>query len=202
MTTIRANLSVSMDGYSTGPNPSPQDPLGRDGERLHEWQFPASGQAPLDADAEIGAEFTQGVGAFVMGRRMFDNREGPLDESWRGWWGENPPFHGPVFVVSHHPRDSAPMAGGTTYHFVDGVDRALRRAREAAGDKDVMIAGGAGVIHQVLLAGELDELDLHIAPFTLGSGLRLFDDVGEQRFEPIRTIGTPAATHVRYRVLR
>ena len=122
----------------------------------------------------------QGIGAFIMGRKMFGGGDGPWDESWKGWWGEDPPYHAPVFVLTHHPREPLTMQGGTTFTFVtDGIESALEQARAAAGDEDVAIAGGASAVRQYLAAGLLDELQLHIAPIMLGAGERLLDDVGE-----------------------
>ena len=137
-----------------------------------------------------------------MGRKMFGG-DGPWDETWRGWWGEDPPFHVPVFVLTHHPREPLPMEGGTTFTFVtDGIESALEQARTAAGDKDVMIAGGASAVQQCLAAGLLDELYLHIVPILLGAGERLLEGVGDPRLEPVKVIASPAVTHVKYRVVR
>jgi dihydrofolate reductase len=194
---------VSLDGFAAGPNQSVENPLGEGGERLHEWAFPTEGQrtqSPLDA--QIQAKWADGVGAFVMGRKMFGGGDGPWDRSWRGWWGEDPPYHAPVHVLTHHEREPLEMQGGTTFHFVtDGIEAALEAAREAAGGRDVAIAGGASTVQQYLAAGLLDELFLHIAPVVLGSGERLLDGVGDPKLEPIEVIASPAVTHVRYRVL-
>ena len=138
-----------------------------------------------------------------MGRNMFGPIRGAWEGDWRGWWGEDPPYHTPVFVLTHHPRESVEMAGGTTFHFVtEGLDVALERAREAAGERNVCIAGGASTVNQVLAAGQLDELYLHIAPIMLGAGERLFVDVGDPALEVVEAATSPAATHVRYRVVR
>ena len=138
-----------------------------------------------------------------MGRKMFGGGDGPWDEKWRGWWGEDPPFHVPVFVLTHHPREPLPMEGGTTFTFVtDGIESALEQARTAAGDKDVMIAGGASAVQQYLAAGLLDELYLHIVPILLGAGERLLEGVGDPSLEPVKVIASPAVTHVKYRVVR
>ena len=198
MSRITSQISVSLDGYSAGRDQTLEHPLGDGGERLHEWAFGGG----TDVDAEIAAHLLDGVGAYVMGRNMFAG-PGPWDESWRGWWGENPPYHAPVFVLTHHPREPLAMEGGTTFTFVtDGLDSALGRARAAAGDRDVCIAGGASTVQQALAAGQLDELFLHVVPIVLGGGTRLLDDVGDPVLEPVETIGSSAVTHVRYRVAR
>lgn len=211
MSKIRCQLAMSLDGYVAGPNQSLENPLGEGGERLHKWLYRTAAwrrQQRLDGgeegpDSDVAREVMQGIGAFIMGRNMFGGGPGPWDESWRGWWGEDPPFHAPVFVLTHHPRDPLEMEGGTTFHFVtDGIEAALGRAREAAGDADVAIAGGADTVNQYLRAGLLDELYLHIAPVILGRGERLFVDVGNPQLEPVEVVPSPLTTHVRYRVLR
>ena len=147
------------------------------------------------------ARSTKGLGAYVMGRRMFGGGEGEWDLGWTGWWGDEPPFHLPVFVLTHHAREPLQMAGGTTFTFVtDGVESAVAQARRAAGEGDVMVAGGASAVQQCIAAGLLDELQLHIAPVLLGGGTRLFEQAGNPRLEPVEVSGSPAATHVRYRV--
>ena len=159
------------------------------------------GERNLDAD--VIDEATRGVGAHIMGRRMFGGGEGPWDESWKGWWGDEPPFHTPVFVLTHHERDPLPMQGGTTFTFVtDGIESALEQARAAAGDGDVAIGGGASAVQQYLAAGLLDELYLHIVPILLGAGTRLFEDVGDPALEPVKVVASPGVTHVKYRVVR
>lgn len=197
MTRVTCQISVSADGFAAGPNQTLDDPLGAGGEGLHTWFFD-----PVDdRDREIGATMLDGVGAYVMGRRMFGGGPGAWDPSWRGWWGDNPPYHAPVFVLTHHPREPVEMDGGTTFFFVtDGIESALGRAREVAGDADVMIAGGASCVNQYLAAGLLDELYLHTVPTLLGSGERLFDGVGDLALEPVEVTGSKAVTHVRYRV--
>jgi dihydrofolate reductase len=143
----------------------------------------------------------RGIGAYIMGRNMFGGGPGPWQDDWRGWWGENPPYHTPVFVLTHHPREPLEMEGGTTFHFVtEGIEAALERAREAAGDQDVMLAGGADVVQQYLRAGLVDELFLHVAPVVLGGGRRLLENVGDARLEQVDVIPSPYAVHVRYRV--
>ncbi|MFC0507755.1 dihydrofolate reductase family protein [Micromonospora costi] len=211
MSTVTSQLSISLDGYVAGPEQSLQDPLGRGGEQLHEWVVGLDswraqhglpgGESGVDAD--VVDEMTRDVGAYVMGRRMFGGGDGPWDETWRGWWGEEPPFHTPVFVLTRHPREPLVMAGGTEFHFVtDGIHSALDRARAAAGDGTVMVAGGASTVRQYLAAGLLDTLQLHIVPVVLGAGERLLDDVGDVRFEQAAVVAGPTVTHVTYRVLR
>jgi dihydrofolate reductase len=196
---IRARISISLDGYASGPNQRPEEPLGDGGERLHEWMF---GDAVHDIDARVLEETEAGVGAYVMGRNMFAG-PGEWEPSWRGWWGENPPYHAPVFVLTHQQRDPIPMDGGTTFHFVtDGIESALEQARAAANGDDVMVAGGASTIRQYLAAGLLDELFLHIAPILLGAGERPLDDAGDPHLEPVEVVASPAVTHIRYRVGR
>lgn len=202
MSTVTCHISMSLDGYVAGPEQSVQDPLGKGGMRLHDWAFPADGERS-EVDARVLDEVTRDVGAYVMGRRMFGGGDGPWDESWRGWWGEEPPFHTPVFVLTHHPREPLPMAGGTEYRFVtDGIESALAQARQAAGDREVAVAGGASVVRQYLAAGLLDTLHLHIVPIMLGAGERIFDGVGDPRLEQAAVVAGPTVAHVRYRVLR
>ena len=211
MSTVISHISVSLDGFAAGPRPTLEAPLGEGGERLHEWALATAawrrshgregGEPGVDAEA-IEASI-RGVGAHIMGRGMFGGGPGPWDESWHGWWGDEPPFHHPVFVLTHHPREPLVMQGGTTFTFVtDGIESAVEQAREAAGDDDVAIAGGARTIQQALAAGLLDELVLHIVPVVLGSGTRLLEDVGDPRLEVVEATTSSAATHVRYRVLR
>ncbi|MFI1786627.1 dihydrofolate reductase family protein [Streptomyces rubiginosohelvolus] len=198
---VTCDLSISADGYSAGLDQSEQRPFGEDGgdgwgDRLHSWMFatPELRQAQLDR--------LETVGAFIMGRNMFGPVRDAWDRDWKGWWGDNPPYHAPVFVLTHHPRAPQPMDGGTTFHFVtEGIESALRRAREAAGDRDVSIHGGARTINQYLAAGLIDELRLHIVPFTLGAGTRLFDGVPPLDLEQVETRTGDAVTHVTYRVL-
>jgi dihydrofolate reductase len=210
MPKITSQISISLDGFAAGPNQSLDNPLGEGGERLHEWALASQawrrahgyegGEAGPDSD--VVEETVEGIGAYIMGRKMFGGGEGPWDTEWKGWWGEDPPFHVPVFVLTHHPREPLPMAGGTTFNFVtDGIEAALERAREAAGEGDVMIAGGASTIQQCLAAGLLEELYLHIAPVILGDGERLLEGVGDPTLEPVKVVASPAATHIKYRVV-
>jgi dihydrofolate reductase len=209
MGSVRCHLSISLDGYVAGPNQSPDNPIGEGGMRLHEWVFETASwraQQGLSGgedtlDSEVAAEVAKGVGAYVMGRNMFGGGDGDWDPSWHGWWGDEPPYRAPVFVLTHHRRDELPMLGGTTFRFVtDGIESALQSARAAAGDKDVQIAGGASCARQYLAAGLLDELYLHIVPVVLGAGERLLVDVGDPRLEPVAVIASPAVTHIKYRI--
>jgi dihydrofolate reductase len=193
---VTCGITVSVDGFAAGPRQSREDPLGEGGERLHRWMF----EQPDANAAEIAA--LTSARAYIMGRNMFGPDRGAWDEGWRGWWGEEPPYHAPVFVLGHRPRDPLTMQGGTTFTFVTGgIEAALARAREAAGQGQVSIAGGAATVNQYLAAGLIDELWLHIAPITLGAGERLFDGV-DLALEPVAARNTDLVTHVRYRVPR
>lgn len=204
-----AKVSISLDGFVAGPNQSLDNPLGVGGQRVHEWMFATAHWArqqggdvpPETEDSKVADRMHENVGAFVMGRNMFSPGRGGWDMSWRGWWGEDPPYHAPVFVLTHHARDPLPMQGGTTFHFVtDGIESALSQARAAADAKDVMVAGGALAIRQYLRAGLLERLTLHIAPVLLGSGERLLEDVGDPTLRPVEVIASPAVTHITYAV--
>jgi len=211
---VIADMTVSLDGFIAGPNDSIDNPLGDGTEHLHEWMTSLETWRKShgleggehNQDTEIAEEHDRNVGAYILGRRMFDNGEGPWgDDPFRGHWGDTPPFPAPVFVLTHHPRESLPMEGGTTFHFVtDGIGGALTRAREAAGEQDVRISGGATVVQQFLNAGLVDQLQLHIAPLLLGDGIRLLDglDASAIRLEPDRVVASPKVTHIRYRVSR
>jgi dihydrofolate reductase len=197
MSKVTCDMAMSIDGFTAGPNQAADKPFG-DGnvEALTRWMF----EQPEENAAEI--EAITRARAFVMGRNMFGPIRGEWDEDWRGWWGDEPPYHGPVFVLTHHPREPLTMQGGTTFTFVtDGIDAALARAREAAGDGDVAIAGGAQTVNQYLAAGFIDELRLHVAPVALGRGERLFAGVGELTLEPLDVRGNDLVTHLRYNVL-
>ena len=195
MSNVTCDVTISIDGYVAGPNQSLAEPLGEGGERLHRWMF-----EERDANA-AAVEAITAAGAYVMGRNMFGGGRGGWDQEWKGWWGDDPPYHAPVFVLTHHPRAPLPMQGGTTYYFVtDGIESALASAREAAGDADVAIAGGAATINQYLSAGLIDELRLHVAPMVLGAGERLFEGVGGLDLERLDLGGTELVTHLTYRV--
>ena len=210
MSSVTCQISISLDGFVAGPNQSVEDPIGEGGMRLHEWVFKTDSwrrQHGLEGgertvDSEVVDEIVQGVGAYVMGRKMFGGGDGVWDETWTGWWGEDPPFHAPVFVLTHHPREPLSMQGGTTFTFVtDGIESALEQARTAADGRDVAISGGASAVRQYLAAGMLDELYLHIVPIVLRAGERLLENVGEPIVEPVKVVASPAVTHVRYRVV-
>lgn len=211
MSSVSCHISMSLDGFVAGPNQSVKDPIGEGGMRLHEWVFVTDSwrrQQGLNggehnADAEVVDEVVQGVGAYIMGRKMFGGGDGPWDETWTGWWGEDPPYHVPVFVLTHHARTMLSMQGGTTFTFVtDGIDSALEQARMAAGDRDIAIAGGAQTLQQYLAAGMLDELYLHVVPIVLGAGERLLVNVGDPKLAPVKVISSPAVTHIKYSVGR
>jgi dihydrofolate reductase len=211
MRSVRCHISISLDGFVAGPNQSIENPLGEGGMRLHQWAFGTASwreQQGLDggernADGEVVDEVVQTVGAYIMGRKMFGGGDGPWDETWTGWWGEDPPYRVPVFVLTHHAREPLMMQGGTTFTFVtDGIESALEHAGTAAGDQDVAIAGGASIVRQFLAAGLLDELYLHLVPIILGTGERLLEDVGDPTLEPVKVIASPAVTHIKYRVVR
>ena len=210
MSSVTSQISISLDGFLAGPDQSFEDPLGKGGMRLHEWALATvswreqhgreGGES--GADSAVIEEAVEGVGAYVMGRNMFGGGEGSWDESWTGWWGENPPFHAPVFVLTHHAREPLSMQGGTTFTFItDGIRSALEQARAAAGEGNVAIAGGASAVQQYLAAGMLDELYLHIVPVILGAGERLLENVGQPTLEPVKVVASPNVTHVKYRVL-
>ena len=215
MAKVVAEISSSLDGYVAGPNQTLEEPLGKGGDRLHEWAYPLkSFREPhglpggeTGPDDELLAESFRAAGAVVMGRRMFSGGAGPweADPNADGWWGDEPPFHTPVFVVTHHARE--PLAKtGTTFTFVtDGVESAVEQARAAAGDKNVQVGGGADVIDQCLESGLADELLIHLVPLLLGGGVRLFARVSPElppRFKLASVLDSPLATHLRYRIQR
>jgi dihydrofolate reductase len=214
MSKLRCHISISLDGFVAGPNQSEENPLGEGGERLHDWVVSLAAWreshdkqgGEVNESTRIVEEAGQNVGASVMGRNMF----GPIGggpwrgEQWTGWWGDDPPYHHGVFIVTHHPRDPVGMKGGTTFHFVtDGIESALEQAREAAGGKDVRLWGGADVARQYLAAGLLDDLELHVVPVLLGDGARLFDNLrgAEVQLEQVRAVEAPGVTHLKYRVV-
>jgi dihydrofolate reductase len=202
------NLALSLDGYAAGPDQSLDDPLGVGGTRLHEWVFATrTGRQMSDMDGgsdglddDFAARGDAGIGATIMGRNMFGPVRGPWgSDQWTGWWGDNPPFHHPVFVLTHHPRPSITMQGGTTFHFVgDGIEAALERAFDAAGGDDVRVGGGAATVQQYLRAGLIDDMHLVIVPILLGSGERLFDhlDGGPDGYECVEFASSPSVAHV------
>jgi dihydrofolate reductase len=214
MSKVVAEISTSLDGYVAGPNPTLENPLGEGGDQLHEWAvrlkswrethgLPDGESGP---DDELLAESVAATGAVVMGRQMFSGGEGPWedDANANGWWGDEPPFHKPVFVLTHHAREPLVLKG-TTFTFVtDGLDSAIDDARAAAAEQDVLVAGGADTIDQAIRAGLVDELQLHLAPVLLGAGARLFDGVAPAlpRFEITQVIESPLVTHLRYRVVK
>jgi dihydrofolate reductase len=200
---VVSDISMSLDGFIAGPNNSVENPMGDRGEWLHHWMYPVEGwrEPPgleggvTEADSRIAEESLTRAGAFLMGRRMFDEGEKP--------WGDPPPFHKPVFIVTHDAHKQIVKGGGTTYTFVtDGIGRALELAKEAAGERDVAVSGGANVIQQLLAAGLLEELQVHLAPVFLGEGTRLFDrtDLADTGLEATRVIASPRVTHIRFQV--
>ena len=192
---VTANLSISLDGYVAGPNQTLADPLGAGGEDLHRWMF----EQP-DENAAI-VEQILAPRAYIMGRNMFGPIRGEwTDDEWKGWWGENPPYHGPVYVLTHHPHDPIPMEGGTTFHFVTtGIDDALAQARAAVGDDArISIAGGASTVRQYLAAGLIDRIIVTISPMMLGGGERLFEGFDDPGLTPVEVLHTPLATHITY----
>jgi dihydrofolate reductase len=214
MARVILDISMSLDGFVAGPNPSLELPLGEGGERLHEWALELASWrerhgrtgGETGADDELVREALAGTGAVLMGRRMFSGGSGPWenDPNAGGWWGDDPPFRVPVFVLTHHAREPLPKEGGTTFTFVtDGVESAVEQARAAAGDQDVAVGGGADVAQQLLSAGLLDEMQLHIVPVLLGDGTRLLESLPpETRLECTRMVGSPPVTHLRYRIER
>ena len=213
MARLVLDISMSLDGFVAGPNQTLEEPLGEGGERLHEWAFRlASWRAPhgmsggeTGPDDDLVREGLERTGAVIMGRRMFSGGKGSWenDPNSDAWWGENPPFHVPVFVLTHHEREPVEKEGGTTFTFVTGgIESALEQARAAAGDKDVALAGGADVAQQYLRAGLLDELRIHLAPVLLGSGVSLFGELGGERprLKLTHVLEAPYATHLTYQV--
>jgi dihydrofolate reductase len=200
MSKVMCGMAMSLDGFVAGPNQSEEKPFGDISENLlHEWMF-KPGEAEKHKE-EI--DYLVDAGAFIMGRNMFGPSGEKYEQTWKGWWGPNPPYHAPVFVLTHIPRESFEMEGGTIFHFVtDGPESAFRQAKEVAMDKNILIAGGANVVNQFLKAGIIDELWLHIAPVTIGAGARLFEGVSNLRLKPIKLGGTEMVTHIKYQVLK
>src|ERR671936_1461488 len=209
MSKLKLNITMSIDGFVAGPNQSPEHPLGVGGEELHDWLVPlkafreSHGEegGEVNASTPFAEDILAGAGATIMGRNMFGGGPGPWDnDSWRGWGGDDPPFHHPVFVLTHHPREPLEMDGGTTFHFVtDGIESALEQARTAAGDKGVSLGGGASAAQQYLAAGLLDEVVVAVVPILLGGGARLFDNLGDAapKLEQAEAVGAPGVTHIR-----
>jgi dihydrofolate reductase len=215
MSILKFNITVSLDGYVAGPNQSVENPLGEGGEHLHDWLFKLKTFRAIHGNASGGETGTnddvlreafENIGATIMGRNMFGGGHDPWGKQpWKGWWGDNPPFHHSVFVLTHHAREPLRMRGGTIFFFVtEGIESALSQARSAANGKDVALGGGANVAQQYLVAGLIDELEIHVVPLFLGGGARLFDNVDcrKVRLEPIRMIAGPGVAHHKYRVLK
>jgi dihydrofolate reductase len=200
MSLVTCHMTISLDGFVAGAVQTREDPIG-EGHRLHQWMFRAD-EPGHEADARLREQIVGGRGAFIMGRNMYGAIRGEWgDEDWRGWWGEDPPYHAPVFVLTHYPHAPIEMKGGTTFHFVtDGFDAALAQARAVAGDAPVDIAGGAATVRQALTAGVIGELVLDVVPILLGAGERIFDGVPDPGLTPVEVIPSPLATHIRYRV--
>lgn len=212
MSKLRLNITMSLDGYVAGPKQSVEHPLGEGGEKLHDWAFMVrtfrkrhglEGGA-TGPDDDVAAEYFENIGATIMGRHMFGGGDGPWgDKPWNGWWGEDPPFHMPVFVLTNHARDPLKMQSGTMFYFVtDGIHAAAERAKAAARGKDVMLGGGANVVQQYLRAGLIDEIEIHLVPLLLGDGARLFDstDGRQTAYECVRVVNSPTVGHYKYRL--
>jgi len=211
MSKLRFMIAMSLDGFVAGPSQSVENPLGIGGMRLHEWVFPLRAWKAMhglpggevNESNRVVEESFANIGATIMGRNMFGGHPGPWDsrKPWNGWWGDTPPYHHPVFVLTHHAREPLELKGGTTFTFVtDGIEVALERARWAAGDKDVSLAGGAKAAQEYLVAGLVDEMQIHLVPTLLGSGERLFDGVGDDLhgLELVRTVAAPKVTHLKF----
>ena len=211
MSKLRFRISMSLDGFVAGPSQSVDNPLGIGGMRLHEWVFPLAvwramhglEGGEVNASSALVEESLANIGATVMGRNMFGGHPGPwkTKEPWNGWWGVNPPFHHPVFVLTHHAREPLELEGGTTFNFVTGgIQSALEQARRAAAGKDVSLAGGANVANRYLAAGVVDEMEINLVPVLLGSGERLFEGLGDDLhgLELVRTVAAPKVTHLKF----
>lgn len=211
MAKVRFRISISLDGFVAGPNQSVKDPLGVGGMDLHRWVFPlAAWRAPhgmeggdVNESTPVMEQSIANIGATIMGRNMFGGHPGPWSSSapWNGWWGDNPPFHHPVFVLTHYAREPLVLKGGTTFFFVtEGFESALERARRDAGSKDIALAGGAKAAQQYLRAGLVDEMELSQSPILLGAGERLFENVGTDLhgLQLVRTVAAPGVTHLKF----
>ena len=211
MSKLRFKISMSLDGFVAGPSQSVDNPLGIGGMRLHQWVFPLTvwramhglQGGEVNESTPVVQESLANIGATVMGRNMFGGHPGPWDarNPWNGWWGVDPPFHHPVFVLTHYAREPLELEGGTTFTFVtDGIEAALEHARRAAGGKDVSLAGGASAAREYLAAGLVDEMEINVVPTLLGSGERLFDGVGDDLhgLELVRTVAAPKVTHLKF----
>jgi dihydrofolate reductase len=216
---VKVDITMSLDGFVAGPNQSREHPLGEGGEGLHDWAIKLASFQELHGrtggeagpDNDVLDEAFNSVGATIMGRNMFGGGEGEwgsdpsFDDPWEGWWGDDPPYHGPVFVLTHHAREPLPKQGGTTFTFVtDGVEAALEQAQAAAGDQNVVVAGGASAIQQYLKAGLIDEMQIHVVPQLLGDGERLLDNLGGEppELEITRVIESAIVTHLKYHVVK
>ena len=198
MSDTTCHMSISLDGFVAGPEQSRKHPLGKRGIELHGWHI--GDERSNEADEIAAGWLMRPRGAYVMGRNMFGPIRGEWEADWRGWWGPEPPYHAPVFVLTHHAREPIEMEGGTTFHFVTGgFDTAYAKAQETAGNEGVDIAGGASTVRQALIAGVVDEMTLDIAPVLLGFGERIFDGVKSFGLEPVEVMHSPLATHIRYR---
>jgi dihydrofolate reductase len=211
MSRLRFKIAMSLDGFVAGPRQSVDDPLGIGGMRLHQWAFPLAvwramhglEGGEVNESTPVVVESLSNIGATVMGRNMFGGHPGPWNagKPWNGWWGANPPFHHPVFVLTHYAREPLELEGGTTFTFVTGgIETALEQARRAARGRDVSLAGGAGAARQYLTAGLVDEMEIHLVPTLLGSGERLFHGVGDDLhgLELVRTVAAPGVTHLKF----
>jgi dihydrofolate reductase len=210
MSKLRFKITMSLDGFVAGPHQSVENPMGEGGMRLHQWAFALAifrsmhgmEGGEVDESTAVVEEGLANIGATVMGRNMFGGHPGPWrkEDPWNGWWGSNPPFHHPVFVLTHHPREPLALEGGTTFHFVtDGIESALEQARRAAGGKDVTLGGGAQAAQQYLRAGLIDEMEINLTPTLLGSGERLFEGVDDLHgLALVRTVATPRVVHLKF----
>jgi dihydrofolate reductase len=212
MGAFRFQISVSVDGFAAGPDQSEDNPLGVGGSGLHEWIVKLEAWrrphglegGEVNASTSVVEEMQSNIGATIMGRNMFGGGPGPWgDDPWSGWWGDNPPFHMPVFVLTHHPREPLEMEGGTTFTFVtDGIESALAQAQRVADGRDVLLGGGANIAQQYLTARLIDDVELHVVPLILGDGARLLENVDDLKLEQVRAVDAPGVTHIKYRVLK